>query len=409
MFSPWTEKYKPSKLSEVVDQGQAVKAVMEWARGWERGKPAKPALLLYGPPGSGKTTIAEALAKEFGWDSIQLNASDKRTFEVLKRVAGEAATTGTLFEGAGGRRLVILDEADNIHSRSDLGGYRAVREVLGRTTNPIILIANDRRAIPSEILNSCLQVNLRRLSPQSIERALERICEMEGIEAEPLALKRIAEASRGDLRAAINDLQTSATGKKRCAIRDLALYLRDMESNVFQVLGGILHASSVGEARRILWSLDMPPDEAIGWISENAPLLAKNPLDRARIYEALSRADIFLSRARRKQVYGLWGYASDLMAAGPSILRDGETVSRRLQVPSSAIAYRQTRGERTFRESVARKVASRCHTSSRVARKHFLKYLGVILKHDRKRGRAIAEELELTEGEAEYLKSVVDL
>ncbi|TDA32177.1 MAG: replication factor C large subunit, partial [Hadesarchaea archaeon] len=102
MSLPWSEKYRPRRLSEVVGQKAALQKVREWVEGWRRGAPPKRALLLYGPPGSGKTTVAQALAQEMGWDLIQLNASDQRTFEVLKRVAGEAALTGTL-TGRGGR------------------------------------------------------------------------------------------------------------------------------------------------------------------------------------------------------------------------------------------------------------------------------------------------------------------
>lgn len=401
MTLPWSEKYRPKRLREVVGQGVALQKVREWAEGWRRGKPGKRALLLYGAPGSGKTTIAEALAAEEGWDLIQLNASDQRTFEVLKRVAGEAAVTGTL---TGGRRLVVLDEADNLHPHQDRGGYRAVREVLESTLNPVILTANDRRAIPQEIRDLCLEVNLRRLTPREIEEILRRICEEEGIEAEPMALRRIAEASRGDARAAINDLQTSCGGKKKCRLQDLALYLRELETNVFEVLGKLPQVESVERGRRLVMELDLPPNEFLGWVSENLPP-ALNVKDRARVCDALSKADLFLARAVRTGNYGMWSYASELMGAGPSLLREGEVSPRRLQYPSSASFYARTRWRRALRDSLARKWASRCHTSSRVAREQ-LEYLAFMVEKGRA-GEKIARELELTEQEREYLRGLV--
>jgi replication factor C large subunit len=404
MSLPWSEKYRPRRLSEVVGQKAALQKVREWVEGWRRGAPPKRALLLYGPPGSGKTTVAQALAQEMGWDLIQLNASDQRTFEVLKRVAGEAALTGTL-TGRGGRRLVVLDEADNLHPQQDRGGHRAVKEILESTVNPVILTANDQRAIPKEIRDLCLEVNLRRLSEAEIEEILRRICREEGIEAEPLALRRIAEAARGDARAAINDLQTSCAGKRKCGIGDLALYLRELETNVFAVLGRLPHVASVEEGRRRVMELDLPPDEFLGWVSENLPPTL-GPEDRARVCDALSRAEIFLTRAVRTGHYGMWSYASELMGAGPALLREGEFSPRRLQYPSSALLYARTRGKRAVRDSVARKWASRCHTSSRVSRVQ-LGYLALLVEKG-KAGERIAEELELTEQEREYLRELVN-
>ncbi len=380
--------------------------MLDWAESWEKGKPKKPALLLYGAAGTGKTIAAAILAQEFGWDLIALNASDKRTFQVIQQVAGTAATTGTLFAGAGGKRLIVLDEADNVYGVADRGGYRAIAQLLEETRNPLMLIANNQYAIPWEIRGACLAINFRHLTQGTIASTLERICRAEGIEAEPQALKTIAEGARGDLRSAINDLQTMGMGKKRLTAKDVVLYRRDREASVFDVLKQLVYAKGVKEARELLWALDKAPDDALAWIDENIPRMLTEPADRARAYDAISRADIFLGRARRRQAYGLWRYASDLMSAGVALSRKGTLKFVRFQPPSSGVYFGRTRAARGLRDGVAKKVASHCHTSSRVARKHFLPYLGLIFNNDRKAAALIAAELELSDAEEKYLKSM---
>jgi len=134
----WTEKYRPSSLSEVRGNNKARDALREWADGWEEHGEA---VVIYGSPGVGKTSAAHALAADEGWDVVELNASDQRTADVVERVAGEAAKSGTLSGGTGGRKLVVMDEADNLHGNVDRGGSAAITRLVKDSTQPIVLIA----------------------------------------------------------------------------------------------------------------------------------------------------------------------------------------------------------------------------------------------------------------------------
>jgi len=115
-MADWTEKYRPSTLSEVRGNDKARDAFADWARSWDDHHEA---VVLHGSPGVGKTSAAHALANDMGWETVELNASDQRTADVIERFAGRAARNATLGGSAAGggaaggdtasRQLVILD------------------------------------------------------------------------------------------------------------------------------------------------------------------------------------------------------------------------------------------------------------------------------------------------------------
>ncbi|MCD6382963.1 MAG: AAA family ATPase, partial [Thermoplasmata archaeon] len=118
----WMEKYRPRRLADLVGNPKAIRELKKWAEGFREGVPSKPGAILYGPPGVGKTSAALALAEEYGWVPIELNASDARNMEAIRKVATRGSMAET-FSGSGeflrsseGRRkLIILDEVDNLY------------------------------------------------------------------------------------------------------------------------------------------------------------------------------------------------------------------------------------------------------------------------------------------------------
>ena len=79
-------------------------------------------LFITGKAGTGKTTIAHIIANEFS-EYIELNASDKRSHDLLMTTIGESANTYSLF--GNNRKLIIMDEVDGIHGTNDRGGTKA--------------------------------------------------------------------------------------------------------------------------------------------------------------------------------------------------------------------------------------------------------------------------------------------
>jgi len=371
----WTEKYRPKGLKEVLGNGKAVSDLEAWARAWERGTPEKRAVVLYGPAGVGKTSAALALAEELGWDQIEMNASDSRTAAAIQKVAGAASRMMTF---SGKKRLVILDEADNLYGSADRGGSAAMLKLVRETDQPVILIANDYYGLTKPLREATLGIQFRSIRKNTVASVLKDICRAEKAGCTPEMIEEIVEMANGDLRSAVNDLQAALEGALE--LGEVATSVRDTKSSIFDGVAKILRGSSPAEAVQIAWSLDESPEDLVHWIDENLPLVYK-PSDLAAGYDRLSRADVFLGRVRRRQNYGLWRYASFMMTGGVQ--------TARTEKKGGYIAFRppgywrrmgQTKGARQVRDSAAKKIGTHCHTSARMAKAEMMGLFGLLLK-----------------------------
>ncbi|MDY6966473.1 MAG: replication factor C large subunit [Halobacteriota archaeon] len=383
----WTEKYRPKTLKEVVGNDAAIKELREWGAGWGSDKKA---VILYGGAGIGKTSAAHALAYEFGWDVIELNASDERTASAIKKVAG-SASQNRAFDGM---RLIILDEADNLHGNADRGGARAITGVIKRTAQPIILIANEYYDMTRELRNLCKSIQFRQVQKSAVAPILITICRKEGVEIEDGAISEITANSGGDLRSAINDLQAISLGRRSVTKEDVVIAMRDRRESIFNVLNKIFDGWEMQEALDAVYGLDETPEDLIRWLDENLPI----GYDDASIgFQNLSRADIFLGRTKKRQNYTLWRYANALMVCGVLAAKPRGRNSRfraRYQPPSTFRRLAQTRSKRNLRGSLAAKIGENSHVSRTYA--YQLIALYQIFCKRKKDATAIAAKLNLS-------------
>jgi len=380
----WAEKYRPQTLKEIVGNKKAVQDLRTWAERWLSGIPERRAVVLHGPAGVGKTSTAHALARDLSWEVIELNASDQRTAGVIEKVAGSAASMNTLF---GGKRLIILDEADNIHGTADRGGMRAIAGIIKSTLQPIVLIANDIYGLTPTIRNLCLEIKFGSVQSRSMVPALKKVCESEEILCSPDAVQQIAEGAGGDLRSAINDLQAAATGRKALEVEDISTSGRDVKENIFKAMQRIFKSTDCKKALGAARGLDESPEDLVHWIDENLPFQYAskdgNLEDIKTGFGYLSRADLYLGRVKKRQNYGMWRYASMLMVCGTAVSKTRPYPGFiKYQPPSLWKKMGQIRSKRDLRDNIASKVGEHNFESMRYSRNNLLELYSRMLKNE---------------------------
>src|SRR5216117_2265544 len=249
----WAERHRPKDLDDIVANPTAVAELRKWAAAWQRGRPDKKAVILQGPPGIGKTSAALALANEIGWSVVEMSASESRNAEAIHKVATRGAVLQTFTDTGefvradeGGRKLIVLDEADNVFGREDRGGIGAIVETIQTSGQPIVLIANDYYGLTrrsSSLKRLSKTIKFQPIHDDAMKNILRTIASKEGVDVAPDVLEVIVERAAGDLRSAINDLESLAIGKK--AVRSAAtgaLGYRDREHSIFPAIEEILRS-----------------------------------------------------------------------------------------------------------------------------------------------------------------------
>ena len=391
---PWTVKYRPRTSRDVAGNKTAIEKLREWIDSWSEGRPTKRAALLYGPAGVGKTTVSEALAQERGWDLVEINASDKRSGEILSKIAGLASTQSTLFSKG---RLILLDEVDGVNLREDHGAITTILQIIKDTQYPLILTANDPWDTKIRPLReACLQIELKRLGVRDGLPLLKSILSREGVKTTDDALRFIIDKDRGDIRSILNDIQLLSGRNRTLTMDDVNLLSgRDRTESVFEVLRVIFNSRTVAAARRALSISDLDQEMLFQWIFENAPYQIPKPDELERAISALADADMYFARIRKTQSWHLLSYALDLMTAGVAVAKQTPTSGWvPMKFPQRISSMSRTRMSRDLRKRVGVAIGQKSHVSARRAQQLYFPLIRFAYEHSPEKFEHIAAWLE---------------
>lgn len=356
-------KYKPKSLKEFINQEEAVNTAKQWISRFKHGKSFKEKpLLLHGPPGVGKTALAYALAADYNLEIFELNASDSRDAKTVKKLLGAAMNQKSFFHRG---KLLLIDEVDGI-SKKDYGGLQTLLKLIKTSNFPIILTANniwDKRF--SSLRQQCRLLQLKKLSVSNVYKTLVSICKKENLEFDNDAVRMLARNSSGDLRAALLDLQSLSHAKIKASSVE-SLGFREREQEIFLALVRVLKTMDANKALGAFDNVEMELSDIILWLDRNIPLEYKDIVDIAKAYDALSMADVFLSRIRRWQYYRLMVYASVLLTAGVALAKKEKYHGfTKYQKPDRVLKLWIAKQKLAKKKALAHKMSEKLHTSSK--------------------------------------------
>ena len=251
----WVEKYRPKNLNEIVD----LQDIVDSLKAFMRNPKTMPHLLLAGIPGTGKTTVALCIARELFGDkwrtfTLELNASDERGIDTVRERIKDFSRYSRAAFGNVPFALIILDESDQMTGPAQTA-LRRIMETSSRTSR-FILICNYSSKIIEPIQSRCAIFRFSKLDKKAMVAHLESIAKKENVTLSPEAAEMIVDYSEGDLRHAINALQTAAVYRDGVVDEKTVLQVVGEASpkQVQMMLNKALNGDFV-EARKIMYDL----------------------------------------------------------------------------------------------------------------------------------------------------------
>jgi replication factor C large subunit len=387
MTLPFIEKYRAQSFDSIKGQESVISQLKDFYHNF----PKKKAMILNGPVGTGKTSLVLALAKEFNVELFELNASDLRNRVSLEEVLKPVTDQLSLFKKG---KIILMDEADGI-TGSDRGGLPELIRLIVNSHFPIIITANDiwhKKFSP--LRQKCSIIQLKELSNSIVLSLLQEISRKEHMQISDVALSSIAKQVRGDMRAALNDLQSLIVLEEYNG--DDIQAIREKEESIFTILKNIFQEPFSAQSIRAFDNTSLDLNEISLWIEENIPLAYSGKV-LAKSYHALSMADLFKGRIYRQQHWRFLVYQNFFLSAGiASVTQLKKKQFIPYKRPTRILKIWLSNQKNAKKNSILTKFAYQTHMSKRKAKREAF-FLPFIIDD------IAQKKLDLDESEKKYL------
>jgi replication factor C large subunit len=408
MTLPLTEKYRAKYFKDIKGQDLAIQDLKTFFKTF----PKKRSLILNGPVGTGKTSLTIALANEYDLELFELNASDLRNKSKLDEILKPATKQQSLFKKG---KIILMDEADGI-SGDDRGGLGELIALIAKTNFPIIITANNIWDKKFSLLRQKSQIiNIKELKDDIIINIIKDVLKKENKTINDATINLITKKSKGDIRAALNDLQTvinlgedvllSVNNKpedfneKKNPVLEISE--REKQESIFDALKKLFQSPTSQDTINVFDKTQTEIDEIILWIEENIPAeFQGKALYKAQL--ALSSADLFKGRVYRQQYWRFLVYENFFLTAGISSatkLKYNKYVPYKR--PSRILKIWLSNQTSAKKKSIINKYSEKNHISKKKAAKEYFLF-PFIFKNE------AYKELDLDESEIKYLNEKKD-
>ena len=362
--SDWTERHRPTSESHLEGNETQRQKIRKWLDDWKNGVPKNKAILLVGPPGVGKTTVARAIAQDMGWSVIELNASDARNAASIRKAATKGATHRSLFfnpEENDKKTLILIDEVDHLSGglrsvsesrindaikvnldsndsvqlKGDTGGKAELLKLLAETKQPVILACNEVmglwgkssnwRSTRDRFQRLVTTINFDRASKDALRNIARRVLKSENVEYDTPAVEALVTNNPGDLRALVRDLQVICASAKNSIDESIVQeYVesseRDVSVEVFPGLAKLYKSKKSEDAIKLGISIDKSPSELLNWIHWNNPSIFTNKKAIDRGNKALCQSSKMLMAMYENTAHRSWYWSSQISGLAASVV-----------------------------------------------------------------------------------------
>lgn len=353
----WTEKYRPKTTKEIVGQSEPIQKVKNFLINFP-GK--KKAIILNGQPGIGKTTLAHALSIETNAEIFELNASDLRNKSSMNLKLRPVLEQKPLFEK---NKIILVDEVDGI-SGTDRGGVSELISLIESSKYPVICTANDAWTQKlSPLRKKCEIVELKEISPSETKEVLKKILEMEKKSIHSDTLNQISIKSNGDLRSAINELETlSEMGNKE----SFEVFEKPKKMDIFHAMKNIFQNKANLEMLGTFDKVDMSIDDIILWIEGNIPKVYSG-IELVKAYERLAKVDLFKGRIYKQQYWRFLVYENFFLSFGISEAKGNKEKKGfyKYSKPDRILKIWLNNQKHAKRKTISQKMAAKTHVGEK--------------------------------------------